>query len=59
MTAVNINGQSYEVHEEVADQFSKFIRISKAKDADILAGLKREEVMLVTIDDLNRQLKLY
>lgn len=32
MEKVNINGQLYNVDVEVAEQFSKFIRRSKAKD---------------------------
>lgn len=35
METVNINGQSYEVHEEVAEQFSKFIRRAKVSKAKI------------------------
>lgn len=29
MATINVNGQSYEVHEEVAEQFSKYMRKSK------------------------------
>jgi len=35
MAKVNINSQSYEVDEEVAEQFSKFIRRAKSKDEQI------------------------
>ena len=56
MDTVNINGQPYEVHEEVAEQFSKFIRRSKAQDEQIAAGLDREEGMAVAIGQLQEQL---
>ena len=42
MKQVGINGQFYNVPEEVAEQFSKFIRQSKAKDKKMAAGLERE-----------------
>lgn len=35
MSTVEINNQNFEVHEEVAEQFSKYIRRSKDKDAKI------------------------
>lgn len=57
MATVNINSQSYEVHEEVAEQFSKFIRRAKSKDREIASGLEREEGMLVAIDNLQNQLE--
>lgn len=57
MTTVDINGQCYDVHEEVAEQFSKFIRRANSKDKEIAAGLEREEGMLVAIDNLQQQLK--
>lgn len=37
MATVNINNQGYKVHEEVAEQFSKFIRRAKKKDKEIEA----------------------
>ena len=36
MTTVNINNQSYEVDEEVAEQFSKFIRKANESKERIL-----------------------
>lgn len=56
METVNINGQSYEVHEEVAEQFSKFIRRLKDKDELIAAGLDREEGMAIAIGNLQERL---
>jgi copper oxidase (laccase) domain-containing protein len=41
MAKVNINSQSYEVHEEVAEQFSKFIRKSNDSRLEI-AALKKQ-----------------
>lgn len=35
MATVNINNQNYEVDEEVAEQFSKFIRREKAKQVKV------------------------
>jgi hypothetical protein len=37
MATVNINNLPYEVDEEVAEQFSKFIRRANAKDEQIKA----------------------
>jgi hypothetical protein len=56
MATVSINSQEYEVHEDVAEQFSKFIRRSKAKDAEIEAGLDREEGMCLAIKHLQQRL---
>lgn len=49
MAKVNINGQSYEVHEEVAEQFSKHIRRLNVKDK-LIAG------MAVAINQLQEKL---
>ena len=57
MAKVCINGQYYEVHEEVAEQFSKFIRRSNSANVDLIAGIDRELAMALTISKLQEQLR--
>jgi hypothetical protein len=57
MVTLTINNQNYDVHEEVAEQFSKFIRRSKTKDEQLAAGAEREEGMCLAISQLQAQLE--
>jgi hypothetical protein len=55
MASIIINGQHHTVHEEVAVQFSKYIRKIKAKDQEIEELTKRILCMGIEVmEDMDR-----
>lgn len=55
MNTININGQPYEVHEEVAEQFSKFIRKANDKENKIL----ELQILITEIQNLSGEVSFF
>jgi 5-methylcytosine-specific restriction endonuclease McrBC GTP-binding regulatory subunit McrB len=51
---VNINGQEYEVHEEVAEQFSKYIRRSKDQQEEIDNHKEKAFLYEIALTDIRK-----